>query len=372
LEQAKQSPLDWKVIALPIVGLVLGLVLGLLIGVVLKPACSVADLSVEDKDEYVVLVARAYTVDGDLEKAQARLGVLEVPNTGLWVVDLADRYIAEGRDAADIQALATLAQGLGVDTPQMLAYLPSPTPLPTSTPLPTHTATATLPATDTPVPPTATPVPLTDTPEPTSTQAPTNTPEAPTATAVSPTATLVPETPTPTIPPQPTNTPEPPPPTNTPQPPAAQWSYTARLVGPGQDAQGCDYGNLQLRVTVVDANGSQMGGVWVHDRYSQQYQVTGNVDSPDWGPGETKFEYGIGGGGSLCIADGEGGTCASDYTRDMPAYQVPPVEDLHAAGYCDQCCEPGATLERCRELVSAGKCMGNGHYSWRVVFKRSW
>ena len=143
-------------------------------------------------------------------------------------------------------------------------------------------------------------------------------------------------------------------------------------MGPGQDSQGCDYGNLQLRVTVLDGNGSQMGGVWVHDRYSQQYQVTGNVDSPDWGPGETKFEYGIGGGGSLCVAEGEGGACVSDYTRDMPAYHIPPVEDLHAAGYCDQCCEPGATLERCRELVDAGKCMGNGHYSWRIEFKRSW
>ena len=175
----------------------------------------------------------------------------------------------------------------------------------------------------------------------------------------------------PTSPPAPTNTPVPPP-TNTPKPPAAKWSWDARLVGPGQDAQGCDYGNLQLRVTVVDAGGSQLGGVWVHDRYSQQYQVTGNVDSPDWGPGETKFEYGGGGGGSLCIAEGEGGGCVSDYTRDMPAYNVPPVEDLHAAGYCEQCCEPGATLERCRELVSAGECMGNGHYSWRIVFKRSW
>jgi hypothetical protein len=150
------------------------------------------------------------------------------------------------------------------------------------------------------------------------------------------------------------------------------WGYSAQLVGPGQDSQGCDYGNLQIRVTVIDAGGSQLGGVWVHDRYSKQYQVTGNVDSPEWGPGETKFEYGIGGGGSVCIAEGEDGGCVSDYTRDMPAYSVPPVEDLHAAGYCSQCCEPDATLERCRELVNAGRCMGNGHYSWRVVFKRSW
>ncbi len=142
------------------------------------------------------------------------------------------------------------------------------------------------------------------------------------------------------------------------------------MVGPQQDGQGCDYGNLQIRVTVIDANGGQIGGVWVHDRYSGQYQVTGNVGSSDWGPGETKFEYGIGGGGSVCIATGQGGECVTDYTRDMPCYNRPSVEDLHAAGYCN-CCEVGASLERCRQLVNDGKCMGNGHYSWRVVFKRS-
>ncbi len=122
-------------------------------------------------------------------------------------------------------------------------------------------------------------------------------------------------------------------------------------------------------MTVVDANGGQLGGVWVYDRYSGQYQVTGNVDSPDWGPGETKFEYGIGGGGSLCIVDGQGGGCVSEFTRDMPCYESPSVEDLYAAGYCE-CCEAGASLERCRQLVAQGSCMGKGHYSWRVVFQR--
>jgi hypothetical protein len=180
-------------------------------------------------------------------------------------------------------------------------------------------------------------------------------------------------TPQPTTPPQPTNPPPtnpPPPPTNTPKPPApAGWTWTARLVGPGEDSQGCEYGNLQIRVTVIDANGSQLGGVWVYDKYSGQYQVTGNVDSVDYGPGETKFDYGIGGGGSLCIADGDGGSCVSEFTRDMPCYERPSVQDLYAAGYCN-CCEAGASLERCEQLIAQGSCMGKGHYSWRVVFQR--
>jgi hypothetical protein len=129
---------------------------------------------------------------------------------------------------------------------------------------------------------------------------------------------------------------------------------------------------LQIRVTVVNAGGNQIPGVWVYDKYSGQYQVTGNVDSPDWGPGETRFEYGIGGGGSLCIADGQGGGCVSDYTRDMPCYNPPPFEDLWAAGYCD-CCEVGITKERCQELYNSGDwCMSWRHYSWRTVFKRNW
>jgi len=353
-----------------VVGLTVGLGIGLVLGWVVWPVdyydTDIADLAMAHKEQYIILIGSAYALDHDLEKAQARLEELEAPNYQQWIGQLADQYIAEGRAEGEIRALVELAHAFGVDTPQMLAYLATPTPVPTDTPLPTPTPTATLPPTDTPVVPTPTPVPPTDTPlpEPTDTPLPEPT-DTPAPTEAPPT-----DTPKPTSPPKPTKTPAPP--TNTPKP-AAAWTWNAWLVGPGQDGQGCDYGNLQIRVTVVDANGGQIGGVWVHDKYSQQYQVTGNVNSPEWGPGETKFEYGIGGGGSVCIANGEGGGCASDYTRDMPCYYTPPVEDLYAAGYCE-CCESGASLERCRQLVNEHKCFqtGAGHYSWRVVFKRSW
>lgn len=346
-----------------LIGLGLGLLIGWLIGSAARSDPSLAGLGAEDKEEYIFLVAAAYGQDQDLERAQARLARLEAPNVTQWISDLADRSLAEGRGEAELRALAGLAHGLGVDNPQLLAYvatvtpLPTDTPRPSPTPLPTQTPSPTVPPTPTPVPPTDTPPPtVTDTP------LPTDTPQPPT------------DTPAPTSPPataRPANTRVPPTPTNTPKPAAPKWTWNAWLVGPGQDGQGCTYGNLQIRVTVQNAGGGQMGGIWVYDRYSGQYQVTGNVDSPDWGPGETKFEYGIGGGGSLCIASGQGGTCVSGSTRDLSCYNMPSVEDLHAAGYCSQCCENGATVERCRELVQAGKCMGNGHYSWRVVFQRS-
>jgi hypothetical protein len=371
------------VAVLVILGLTAGAALGLLIGWVVLPVryvdTSIADLRVDYKEEFILLVGSAYALDHDLEKAQARLDQLSAPNVKVWISEVADRYISEGRDEADIQAVVELAHGLGVASPKMMAYLASPTPVPTETPVPTPmpSPTVTPLPTDTPVPATDTPTPepATDTPTPepaTDTPPPTNTPKP------QPTATSVP--PTNTAKPQPTKTPKPQP-TKTPKPtgaPAAKWSWDARLVGPMQDGQGCDYGNLQIRVMVVDANGGQIGGVWVYDKYSQQYQVTGNVDSPDWGPGETKFEYGGHGGGSLCIANGQGGSCVTDFTRDMPCYDPPPFEDVWAAGYCN-CCggEAASNKDVCRQIYDAhsevNKCVGWwGHYSWRVVFKRSW
>ena len=375
MEQSQGNRTGLIVALLVILGLTAGAVVGLLLGWVVWPVkyvdTAIADLAPEYKEEYILLLASAYVTDGDLEKAEVRLARLEVPNVKQSLSALIDRYILEGRDEADIQALVALAHARGITSPEMLAYLATPTPVPTDTPLPTPTPLPTDTPTATPVPSTDTPIPPTDTPvpQPTNTSVP-----LPTSTPVPPTNTPAPQ-PTNTPKPAPTNTPKPQP-TNTPKPtnpPAAQWSIVEqRLLGPGEAGQRCDAGDLRIGVTAVDANGAQLGGVWIFDKYSQQYQLTGNIDSPDWGPGQTKFEYGIGGGGSLCVAQGEGGGCASSFTRDMPCYNVPPVEDLHAAGYCDQCCEPGASVERCQQLVNEGKCMGNGHYSWSVIFKRSW
>lgn len=368
MQQPKESPATSKVLGWVILGLAIGLGAGLLIGWAVSSAgrseAGIARLPVADKEQFILLAAMAYVQDGNLESAQARVAQLAAPNVNQWIVDLTERSISEGRNEADIRALAALARGLGVDTPQMVAYVATATPRPTNTPLPTPTPQPTNTPTATAIPPTDTPVPPTDTPQPTPT--PTMTPLPPTSTPVPPTATTKPK-------PKPTNPPKPPAPTNTPKPAAGpKWTNSAWLVGPGQDGQGCEYGNLQIHVTVVDKNGSQIPGVWLYDQFSRQYQVTGNVDSRDWGPGETKFEYGKGGGGSLCIANGQGGSCVSDFTRNMPCFDLPPVEDLYSSGYCN-CCEAGATLERCRELVDAKKCFQTraGHFSWRAVFKRS-
>jgi outer membrane biosynthesis protein TonB len=367
-------------------GLAAGVGLGLLLSRGIRLPCrsstAFANLAADSKEECVILVAAAYSRDHDLEQAQARLGRLGAPNTNLWIASLIDGYLAEGRDPGDMSALVELAQGLGVESPAVLAYsatataaapsntplpetaLPSvtPTPAPTDKPLPTDTPTPappTMAPTDTPIPPTPTSAPPTvaapsDTPRPT----PTNTPIAPTPTSAPPTVAAPPTAAAPTDTPKPTAT------------PAAKWTWAARLVGPGEDAQTCTDGLKLIRVTVLDAAGNQIPGVWVYEQYTGLYQVSGHKgEDPFWGPGEAEFSQLD--GGQMCIAGGEGGACESDLTRNLPCHDPPPLEDLWAAGYCE-CCEPDITKERCRELFESGSCLGIAHYAWRVEFKRSW
>jgi len=315
---------------------------------------------VDDKEQYTTQLGVAYAADHDLDKAKAELDKLGIPNTSQWVAELAERSIRQGGDEQETRGLVELAEALGVVSAPMIAYLATDTPLPTNTPTPTATPTYTPTPTETPSPtPTSTPVPPTDTP--------TSTPVPPTDTpTVTPTFTKAPPTPKPK--PKATSTPKP---TAT---PAVKWTWSEHLVAIGEDAQSCSAGLLQIRVTVVDAAGNQIPNIWVYDRYSNQYQVTSNVDSPDWGSGETKFEYGRWGGGSLCIATGQGGTCETAYSRDMPCFAGPPFEDMWNAGYC-QCCgtDYAANKALCQGLYDSHHvCLGAGHYSWRIVYKRSW
>jgi hypothetical protein len=338
--------------------LAVGLGVGLLVTYVTRPPGGIddafANLGTEAKEEYAVLVAASYAHDLDLVRAQTQLERLELPNIEIWIAHLADRFLAEQPDTTDTRALVELAAGLGVTSRPVLAYLATltpratDTPLPTPTPIPTSTPTATLiPPTEEPtaVPPTATPPSLpTDTPQP----APSDTPvPAPTNASR----------------PQPSATPRP---TNT---PAAQWSWTARLVGPGQEGQSCAEGHKLIRVTVLDAAGQQIPGVWVHEKYTGWYQVTGHKgDDPYWGAGEVELSNLD--GGQVCIARSDGGACESEFTRNLPCHDPPPFEDLWAAGYCE-CLEGGITKERCQESYDSGRWRPISHYAWRVEFKRS-
>ncbi|HNS51378.1 MAG TPA: hypothetical protein PKO09_09340 [Anaerolineae bacterium] len=344
---------------------VLSAVVLVVLAALVLAACGGADsapgpsLKGATKEEYTSQVAEAYAASGSLEEARSQLAELGVPNVGQWVILCIDQAIAEGRPEAELRSLCELAKGLGLESPQMVAFLATDTPVPTDTPAPTatHTPAPTDTPTPTPEPPTQTAPPTsydTATPEPAATLPPaatatrTNTPK-PKATAA----------PKPTVPPTATAAPA--------------WSWSVRLVGPGEDAQTCEGGLLQVRVTVQDRNGGQIGDVWIYDQYLKIYRRTGDF-LPDLGPGETRFDHYRYGGGSTCVAEGPDGACLTPFTQNMPCSRLPTTAELHGAGYCDKCCETGASVERCQQLIDEGKCFWTkeGHFSWRVVYTRGW
>ncbi len=163
-------------------------------------------LRADFKDEYRLLIARAYLATGDLARAQQRLAALEDPSPPQALALQAQAMLAAGAPRVDAEALALLAQDLRGG---LVADLPAPSrqPLATGTqafaatlpPLrtatPTFTPTPTPSNTPTPVPPTRTGTP--GTPDVTATHPLTRTP------TITPTRGQ-PATPTPSPTPSPT------------------------------------------------------------------------------------------------------------------------------------------------------------------------
>jgi hypothetical protein len=146
-------------------GFLIGLALGLTYTWVIDPppltSTIPAALNPHDKEIYTVLIAAAYVADEDLDRARSRLAGLEDPDTQKTIVDLAERFINEGRDPRDIRALARLSDALGDTSAAMRPFIATSTPTPTLTPTPTPppptpTPTRVVPATSTP---TVTPTP---------------------------------------------------------------------------------------------------------------------------------------------------------------------------------------------------------------------
>ena len=119
-----------------VIGLGVGLAVGLYIGWVLAPVqyiqSKMSDLNTRYKDEYTVMIAAAYQVDGDLNEAIRRLQPLGISNIPQYVRDVTERYISEsgtGKET-DIRTLVVLSRALGYYTPPMQAFT-IPTALPT-------------------------------------------------------------------------------------------------------------------------------------------------------------------------------------------------------------------------------------------------
>ena len=108
-------------------GAIVGLGLGLYYGWIVRPSVQIAGevqaLRQDYKDDYLLMIAEAYSADGDLDRAQARLSAAGFSEPGPAVAALAERFIAAGREGADIRRLAALAGALGHTTPAIAPYL---------------------------------------------------------------------------------------------------------------------------------------------------------------------------------------------------------------------------------------------------------
>ncbi|NLE46033.1 MAG: hypothetical protein GX620_15040 [Chloroflexi bacterium] len=110
-----------------VAGLVVGLMVGLFVGWRVWPVeytnTTPLALRQDRRDDYILMVAAAYAVEGNLEHASARLRVLDSEQPGWPVADLAIRLIEANGCLRDIEGLARLAYDLGARSPILSEYV---------------------------------------------------------------------------------------------------------------------------------------------------------------------------------------------------------------------------------------------------------
>jgi hypothetical protein len=223
----------------------------------------------------------------------------------------------------------------------------TPSPSPTDTPMPTHTDMPTLVPTDTP------------------TSVPTQSPTVP------PTETPVP----PTEPPMPTFTPAPPTDTPTPTPPPYDFVVVHQRIWTNEEnggvsvngtVDGCGYGH-QIYVWVLDAAGNPLDGVVIGDTYNNPRHISGEK-----GPGHAQYDLHMNGYELLVVEDTSAGRPVTSQISQVLSsndWQIP-IPWLIEGHYCateEECLARRADPETGR---SSSLCWG--HYSYEIVFQRTW
>ena len=403
-----------------IVGVFAGFLMGLWAGSQFLPrlkAAQISDLSGEQQDQYVSLIALGYEATGNLDEANRQLAKLQSPNLQLLLSGVLERASDRGETPEKLSALAKLALALGVPKSTLERFLPTPTPEP-----PTATPTAT--PSPTPVPPTE--PPPTATPAEASMVQPSATPaERPTATAepkpsVSSDKTVNvrggPGTAYPVVSslesgesavivaqnktgnwwqiqlangelgwvydavvtvdgktadiPVATNIPAPPATatpsaTATPTKPAGPdfriasrrlWSVEENGGSFSGPTSTCG-GKHELHIKVVDAAGNPLNGVTIRSLYNDEEHVSGEK-----GPGMAEWILYAPGNGVYIVRDVDGREVTSEHMEAPTDPRNISNADLISAGYCIDDAQCTAT-----------KYPGcYGHYSWEVVFQRAY
>jgi len=103
-------------------GFLLGLVIGLIVAWMLLPASftdvAPQSLSIIDKDQYRLMIARVYAVDQDLVRAESRMELLGDENAGDLLAAQSQQVLAIGENQADAQALALLSSAVKANPTQ--------------------------------------------------------------------------------------------------------------------------------------------------------------------------------------------------------------------------------------------------------------
>ena len=109
-------------------GLVAGIALGLLLGWVVWPAefteAYPTHLEESYQEDYLIMIAAAYSLDADLESARRRLVSLGRENVNEWLLSIAEEHILNGGEETEIRQLAKLATAMGLRSAILESYLP--------------------------------------------------------------------------------------------------------------------------------------------------------------------------------------------------------------------------------------------------------
>lgn len=117
-----------RILAVIGLGIMIGGGIGLYLGWVVWPVQFVdgapAGLQPNYQEDYLLMVAVAYTQDGDLELARRYMAGLG-GESGQLLLRVTVEAILSGRAESDIRPLVALSQALGLESPAMVPYLPT-------------------------------------------------------------------------------------------------------------------------------------------------------------------------------------------------------------------------------------------------------
>jgi len=243
-----------EVVLLLIIGAIIGVAAGLYVAWEAWPVqyydSDPSALNREYVTDYMVLIAEQHAVDGNTDRARARLQELGIEDIEEAVGQLTNYYIAEGGNLRTVRALAGLSYALGAGTSGMAIYLQKATPTPTP--------------------------PSTSTPSPTATIAPTSTQTStviPTST-VTPTATMVKETVAPTS-----------------QPTATATNQPIFLLTERRRICSMEENAGKIEVYVQEANGAGIPGMQIDISWEDGQESFFTGLKPDHGAGYADYAF---------------------------------------------------------------------------------